>query len=1446
MFAHTDQHSTVMEAPVRRRGVSIANKDLLPRGFTGVLEDSVPATPFQKVVVSDNVRVGSALEDWYNHLMYPIVQCFKCSDDREPTWDTDGRRAFLSICRSVIQFKRETACLRTEVDNFIWMSRLRLYPPRQRGEDLEDRGKRLHSFWPHFRRAGLEQDGVEDDVESTSSGAPSPAPPLPRRARLVVSPQIGTSRQIGAMRGQRKQIQKVEDAKHRTTWDRCPFAAQAVFKSVSHTYDSSDDDAEESRSRPPSTTLTSTDAPGPTLDFEVVLPALSGRPATAWKPATVVSDAFSSYLESRLLPKAPVETNAKKVAKAKAFIVCDKDFYSSRPFTADGIECPVKPRKRYFKVCDESRTVPRVMPFLTGHSLKLNAVGQSLSDVDLVPIMAMLRETKVVEEINFSSNGLLSDTGLSNFFDALISSAALESLSNLNLHACHQVGRATMKRLAIILGSREPENLAGKARRVNAKHTSGLKPLDGNAKRKGSRENQRRPIRKFGSPPSPRAASAATAAVDSEMTMVTREVRKGFAARQLNELDLGGICIPMKWFHTLAEAISQLPLLRTVRLADTGLGRNTDVSMCLENILSSGSIEDLDISWNTFSAETFMRLGRDVSEAPRLRTLSISNCSDNTGAFGPGTPIEYFFECIATTRVLTRLDISMNHINFQGALIVEDALEHNLSLTDLDISDNALGVDGLRSMLRVLSQDTVGLFRLEQSGCAIGAQQQSDTGQTLSITNPGGRYDLDLSKPYCRSLLRMLYKQCDKCGKSPTDAFTIISWSSRDYKHPVDERNGRRCVATQGQLSFMFDTHDDDTHSSYNYDVEASLQSHFSRWRRRPGFRKAASLFALFRISHQPTYELHALLEALAKDFILTYPQMMELCRDRELAIDVLRRTLHCLEGGRMTRYLTTMLFSSLGGHVSLYDELRNLLFFNIQNPTWHYKFNLSHHADYEVASRLFLVDRWEIEIEKRLKLEDISQMGDRSHIRNVTYRGRSISQPLATWVLPQRDIIEFDYSSGKRPPKGVSVVDHRRIFQPLMITLRKGKGTFESSVQINVLRQISHLIYLSASQIRQLLGHFRDESQRAEVLTLFFFRIGDIHNEKLFRVRFDSGLELNKLRNRLGHLAFFPFLQPEGTKFVLDFANHDERIAGHCLVSIVAEENAHNLCRTSLVRPDGSDTILEYKACKSWENLQSVPKLGTFKAYYTCAPEERSFQTRQRLCSKYGRWEMNISEDDVTWCTALDEVPPDVIEFMEFCVGHYANIKDVYIALDRSGKENVRFADFEEGVIAMGCRKFDGPMERMRILNVFRFLDRTGEGSLSLKEWSVLEQLWNEMILSLEEAIEFFRQTFASRYDDYDFLKKAWSSLDIDGSGSITADEWEELLINKFHFFGQTKVIFEFLDMDDNGSITQDQFGLLQRLAESIDRRDCKFEMRKSRDIRSKKCAFSASQSSL
>lgn len=321
---------------------------------------------------------------------------------------------------------------------------------------------------------------------------------------------------------------------------------------------------------------------------------------------------------------------------------------------------------------------------------------------------------------------------------------------------------------------------------------------------------------------------------------------------------------------------------------------------------------------------------------------------------------------------------------------------------------------------------------------------------------------------------------------------------------------------------------------------------------------------------------------------------------------------------------------------------------------------------------------------------------------------------------------------------------------------------------------------------------------QRADVFVLFFSRIVDMYNSKLFRVRIGRD-EIARLHDRIGYATCFPFYQPENGHFDLDLNYHDQRICLKILVGLNRKEKSGNIYEIEYYEANGTYNPLNLGIPNSWDT--SPPVGGKVSLTYNCAPEYRKFDARKVYAETYGYFNYDIGPDDVMWWTGLKEVHSDIIDFLEFLIGNFNSVQEAFTAFDgEGGNDQINFKEFKKGILDYNCKKYDGPEQDKRIRNVFLYLDPGKEGAISRKEWDLLNQLWNEFHLSIYEFVQFLVRTFGPD------LNESWKRLDDDGGGTISEAEWMQAVEN-LGFFGPANVIFALLDSSDDGDIERTEF---------------------------------------
>merc|ERR1719272_2491657 len=284
---------------------------------------------------------------------------------------------------------------------------------------------------------------------------------------------------------------------------------------------------------------------------------------------------------------------------------------------------------------------------------------------------------------------------------------------------------------------------------------------------------------------------------------------------------------------------------------------------------------------------------------------------------------------------------------------------------------------------------------------------------------------------------------------------------------------------------------------------------------------------------------------------------------------------------------------------------------FNPNNPTGRYKLDLGTPAERAVATRLLLVDEWEVSIGHRLERFDTSQEGNRSHFHNVEFRGHTLHTTLAEWRLPEFDVIEFDYSSSKRPPLDSMSLPEAALGQIIHAVQFSECGLED---KITAVRLVSHRLFFKASQLRELLNVCPSADQRADFLVVLLFQLTDIQNVKIIRVRLYDSKEWDEVWHRLGYVHHFPFVQTEQAHFELDFCVYEQRLAANLLMQLSVKENAKNLHEPTFTDAEGVVDVFESGVPRTWELLEKIPTKGVFRVTYNCLPEHRNFQTRLRL----------------------------------------------------------------------------------------------------------------------------------------------------------------------------------------------------------------------------------------
>lgn len=264
-----------------------------------------------------------------------------------------------------------------------------------------------------------------------------------------------------------------------------------------------------------------------------------------------------------------------------------------------------------------------------------------------------------------------------------------------------------------------------------------------------------------------------------------------------------------------------------------------------------------------------------------------------------------------------------------------------------------------------------------------------------------------------------------------------------------------------------------------------------------------------------------------------------------------------------------------------------------------------------------------------------------------------------------------------------------------------------------------------------------------------------------------------------------------------------------------------------------------------SWEQLDRLPPAGIFTATYLCAPEDRLFKRRLENLEEYGNWTHLKGLDDkhVMWWASVDDVPEDVFEFLLFVMTSYKDVSHAFKLFDRHNRGNISFDEFVAGVEKTGTHRFEVTLKRSdtlqsklerakaeddakqkRLKGIFGYLDTGAEGTLSVQEFRILQEMWQEVRLSIIQFVGFTDRMFGGD------LKVAWRHFDSKRTSAIGIERWRKAC-DSGGYFGPVKPIWRFLDYNDNGTVSFKEFQLLDRFRAELTDRECFRLLREARE---------------
>merc|ERR550534_2173708 len=235
----------------------------------------------------------------------------------------------------------------------------------------------------------------------------------------------------------------------------------------------------------------------------------------------------------------------------------------------------------------------------------------------------------------------------------------------------------------------------------------------------------------------------------------------------------------------LSKAVALHPSIQDLNLSNISLPKYmaTDVALTLlESTLTS-----VDLGWNSLPPKCFETLG-DCLPNSSILYLSLANSVGATPTVG--NPCTFFLRALGLVDNLVSLDIGSNRLDAFSIVVLEDAIasqSSSNSLLSIDLSNNPLGAQGLRSVLRSFALPSCSLRKLRLDNIRA---PSFGSHPGFLFSNPQGVPNYDASRPPHRAVFSMLQRLQQRAEQSP---FALcIEQKGKDMVASLELRDEKR------------------------------------------------------------------------------------------------------------------------------------------------------------------------------------------------------------------------------------------------------------------------------------------------------------------------------------------------------------------------------------------------------------------------------------------------------------------------------------------------------------------------------------------------------------------------------------------------------------------------------------------------------------------------------
>lgn len=625
----------------------------------------------------------------------------------------------------------------------------------------------------------------------------------------------------------------------------------------------------------------------------------------------------------------------------------------------------------------------------------------------------------------------------------------------------------------------------------------------------------------------------------------------------LKKLDIAGTRLGPRAWGIFANALDKMTALSELSVARTQLGDSSQLTIVhfIEHLANCGRLQKLDVGGNYFQKEGCVALMEYLDESrvthlimsynsggPVETTYNDAEISWNNTREPEYNPLLIIVERINSVPYLKTLDLTFSNITYPCCLMIEGNVVTHPTLENLIIADNPIGVYGMECVIRLVAKSTVLKF-VNIENCRNSAVVYDKV--CFRSTNPSGDYILDMRNPFFREFARQCVKWCvtNNIDLSCFKQFRMGEKQSLPLpkdEFPPSEVNKRTRETSKGVLALSFNTDvmlkgltNDDMIAKWRHDRTARISlTRFvllaKVWRQCSTLEQCRMfLTALPRIA---TVKL-----GQAKWFAQDATQRGSLME----STDVLMYLCTCTDGNKMQ---VIDMAPRVQSRSLLFNEVRNSVLLNANNPTNHYMLVPSKLADYDVGERLFVLNRWEANLTLLMEIPDTTPLQNRQNIANLKVNGKEVMFDDSFRLPREANItVTFDYSSPIRVREDEPTID-----QITIEVLRDAFSTCQMDIysKIFALRKVSHSVVLTLEDLRymiQLAMGARTmkevvtaciqnlEEPRVELLLMFFNRCADRKSvcspDVIYDPAFFTHKDIQVIRQKLFLLRTFDFM---------------------------------------------------------------------------------------------------------------------------------------------------------------------------------------------------------------------------------------------------------------------------------------------------------------------------------